>query len=139
VILAVPVMDAIEMLRFDLVPVVARLKALRSIGYSCPAAMLITRSVVQPEALDAVNTVTDAAGTFGNTVVTVPAVVEAAVVQLRAIVATHATEQYTVAPTGGSAPFTATGNVTVTALAAGCCRVAAVAAAESETLPVVAM
>ena len=101
--------------------------------------MLITRSVVQPEALEAVNIVTDAAGTFGNTVVTVPAVVDAAVVQFRAIVATHATEQYTVAPTGDSAPFTETGNVTVTALAAGCCNVADVAAAESETLPVVAM
>ena len=137
--LAVPVIEAIEMCRFDFVPVVARLKALRSIGYSCPAAILITRSVVQPDALDAVKTVTDAAGTFGNTVVTVPAVVDAAVVQFRAIVATQATEQYTVAPTGGSAPFTETGNVTVTALAAGCCSVAAVAAAESETFPVVAM
>lgn len=81
------------MCRFDLVPLVAKRNALKSMAYSCPAAMLITRSVVQPEALDAVNSVTAAAGTLETKLVTVPAVVVAAVVQFRAKVATQATEQ----------------------------------------------
>ena len=117
---AVPVMDDIEICRFDFVPLVAKLNWLRSIAYSCPAAMLSALSVVQELAFDAVQTVTLAAGTLGIRLVTVPAVAVAAVVQLRAIVATHATEQYTVAPTGGSAPTGDTGKVTVTASLAGC-------------------
>ncbi len=62
--LTVAVTEAIEIVRLDFVPKVARLKLLRSIGYSCPAATLITRNVVQLDALDAVQKVTEAAGWF---------------------------------------------------------------------------
>ena len=89
----VAVTEAIEIVILDVVPDRARLNALRSIAYSAPAPMLMVLSVVQPEALDPVQNVTAAAGTLGNTLVTVPAVADAAVVQLRASVATQAAEQ----------------------------------------------
>ena len=138
--LAVPVIEPMEMVRLDFVPPVVRVKGLRSIAYSCPAAMLITLNVVHPEALEAVQNVTDATGTFGLTLVTVPAVAVATVVHERDTVATQATEQYTVAPTGAGPPSgLAIGKNTVVWSVAGCCSVAAVVEAVRDTLPVVAM
>ncbi len=88
-----PVRLAKEIVIFDLVPNVAKLKLLRSTGYSCPAAIGIVTRVTHPEALEPVQKVTEAAGTFGRKLVTVPAVALAGVVQVRDMVAVVATDE----------------------------------------------